>query len=36
MKNVPPLAAVENIGQLTRVRTSISRKMKDLILGREN
>ena len=29
MKNIPPSAAVENIGQLTIVRTSISRKMKD-------
>jgi|TARA_B110000977_G_scaffold161034_1_gene205763 hypothetical protein len=28
MKNIPPSAAVENIGQWTKVRTSIPRKMK--------
>jgi len=32
MKSIPPSAAVENIGQLTSVRTSISRKMKDLLI----
>jgi len=30
LKNIPPLAAVENIGQWTKVWTSASRKMKNL------
>jgi len=28
-EKIPPLAAVENIGQWTKVWTSISRKMKN-------
>ena len=36
MKNTPPLAAVENIGQSKKFRTSISRKMKDFVKNRED
>jgi len=31
LKNIPPLAAVENIGQWTKVWTSTTRKMRDCI-----